>query len=71
MKLHIEDVINNLACEIAAYSYEKYQAKIYGLNRCPSEFSEDDIEDKKLLKNLLENSNMCFSCDIEKIKSLT
>lgn len=68
---HTEDTISRLACDIAAYTHDKYMSEIYGLKRCPSDFSEDDIEDKILLKYLLENSNEHFYCDIEKIKSLT
>lgn len=68
---HTEDTISRLACDIADYTYEKYKAERYGLKRCPSEYSEDDVKDKILIKFLLENYNDHFYCNIEKIKSLT
>lgn len=70
--MHIEQGINELSCLLACAIYDKYQSEAYGLELCPSHYNKEDIENKKLLLDLLtyykgKDSN---HCNIEYIKSL-
>ena len=70
--MHIEQGINELSCTIAQAIYDKYQSEAYGLTLCPSCYNKEDIENKKLLLDLLTyyKDKDSGHCNIEYIKSL-
>lgn len=50
-----QHTIHDLQCNMADMTFQKYQKELYSLRNCPDEYSEDDMEEDKLLLGLLQS----------------
>lgn len=54
-----QHTIHDLLCTMADMTFQKYQKELYSLRDCPDEYSEDNMEEDKLLLGLLQSGEKC------------
>lgn len=64
--------IDSLREEISCAVFDKYQQEAYSLGVCKTLYNREDIEEKKLLLDLIQYSitQDCKFCNVEHLKSL-